>query len=109
MTARTVVKFPEPKPRQKCGWPSQSPRFRIQSRYLERPVVLVIEEKPEVVSLDRFTPDGLCIGNTWHRTIDGARQQAGFEFNDSSLDWALVPSDVKDVVSFELIGRNEEI
>jgi hypothetical protein len=107
MTARTLVKFPEPKARQQCGWPSQLPKSKVKSRYLERPLVLVIEEKPEVVSLFRYTPEGRCLGNTWHRTIDGARQQAGLEFNDFFLDWALVPSDVEDVVSFELSGRGE--
>jgi len=109
MTARTVVKVPEPKPRQQCGWRSQSLSTEVQSRYLESPIVLVIEESPEIVSLIRFTPEGRCIGNTWHRTVDGARQQAGFEFNDSTLDWALVPSSVEDVVSFELCGRNVEV
>jgi hypothetical protein len=108
MTAKTVVKFAEPDARERYGWPSQLLMPGVESRYSERPIVLVIEEKPEFVYLHRYTPEGQCIGNTWHRTVDGARQQAGVEFNDYSLDWALVPSDVDDVVSFELVGRNEE-
>ena len=49
MTAKVVVKHVEPKVRQQCGWPLQGPKT-TQPRQVERPVVLVIEEKPEIVS-----------------------------------------------------------
>jgi hypothetical protein len=108
MTARTVVRVPEPKVKQQCGWYSQLPSRPTQSSYSTRDLVLVIEEKPEIVSLYRYAPDGRCLGNSRHRTVDGARQQAGFEFNDFFLDWVLVPAEVEDVISFELNARNDQ-
>jgi hypothetical protein len=108
MTARTFVKFPEPEVRQQYGWPYPLLWAGVAFRYLERPVVLLIEEKPEIVCLYRYTAEGRFISDTWHRTVDGAKQQAGLEFNDYALDWALVPSEVEDVVLFELSERSEE-
>jgi len=70
-------------------------------------MILVIEEKSDWVLLIRLTTDGRSVENSWHRTVDGAKQQAIFEFNDSLLDWELVPAEVEDTVSFGLSLRDQ--
>ena len=107
MTAKTVVKVPEPKTRQLCGWPIRPAQKESNSRFSEQPVILLIEEKPDRVFLIRFTTDGRCVGDSWHMTLDGAREQASLEFNDPLLDWAPVPIEVEDIVSFGLSQRDE--
>ena len=75
----------------------------VDSRQLmESPAVLVIEQKPDGVFLFRFTPDSHCVGDTWHKTIDDAKKQAAFEFDELLSAWKAVPDGVKDVVSFGL-------
>jgi len=108
LTATTSIKVPEPRAKQRCGWQNQALNQVGRFRYSVLPLVLIIEEKPELVCLLRFTTDGRCIGNTWHRTVDGARQQAGIEFNDLFLDWTLIPSDVEDVLSFALAAQSRQ-
>lgn len=108
MTARAAVRVSDPKPKQaitrRCF--SQSRRAPLPTQ--ARTLILVIEEKREMVSLFRYSTDGRCLGSTWHRTVDGARQQAGLEFGDSFLDWVLVPSDVDDFVSFGLNSKDNQ-
>jgi len=102
MTAKTAVKTAAPKSKPKCGWPYPAVNNDGQSQVLERPIVLVIEEKPDRVFLARFTQEGQLVSDSWHMSIDGAKQHASWEFNDPLLDWEFVPADVEDVVSFGL-------
>jgi hypothetical protein len=69
---------------------------------LETPVLIVIEEKADGIFLLRFTPSGNVVGDTWHRTVEEAKEQASFEFRDFLSDWKSVPPDVEDIVSFYL-------
>ena len=69
---------------------------------MEGPALVAIEEKPDGVFLFRFRHDGQVVGDTWHTTVEEAKQQARFEFGDSLSDWKSVPADVEDLVSFGL-------
>lgn len=65
-------------------------------------VLLAIEERPDGVFLFRFTANGEAAGDTWHRSVQEAQDQARYEFGDLLPQWKPVPDDVEDVVSFGL-------
>lgn len=70
---------------------------------LASPHFLVIDgdmPKPDTgVYLYRYRVDGECVGDTWHPTIDQAKEQATFEYGDLLQEWQEIPSDV-DMVSY---------
>ena|SRR5688572_13285906 len=66
------------------------------------PELIAIEEKPDGVFMFRFGPNGQVVGDTWHMTVEEAKQQAQGEFGDVLSDWTLVPHDVEDLFSFGL-------
>jgi len=37
--------------------------------------------------LFRLDPNGHCIADTWHQTLDEAKQQANFEYGIEESDW----------------------
>lgn len=41
-----------------------------------------------------------CVGDTWHRSVDEAKSQAEFEFNELTSVWKVVPEQTDDVFSF---------
>jgi hypothetical protein len=107
MTAKTVVRRLQPEPKAKAtAWPFIVAPKKPAPRYLEIELVLLIEERDDGVVLSRFTPEGRLIAWTRHQTVDGAKQRAAMEFDDTFLAWECVPGEVKDVISFGL--RAEE-
>ncbi|MBI1877522.1 MAG: hypothetical protein HYR94_04705 [Chloroflexi bacterium] len=69
---------------------------------LPRPRVFVIEEKSEGVFLFRFAADGSFGGDTWHMSIDDAKNQAAYEYGDMLGRWEQIPPEVTNVVAFAL-------
>ncbi|MDP9371677.1 MAG: hypothetical protein M3Q65_04315 [Chloroflexota bacterium] len=69
---------------------------------LPRPQVLVIEEKPGGIFLFRYTVDGRFAGDTWHRDLAEAREQAAYEYEDALGAWRAVPEGVHDAHAFAL-------
>jgi len=67
--------------------------------------LLVITTKPDGVFLERFASDGEFAGDTWHRSVEEARQQADSEYGLRLGDWRAVPPDVEDPVRFGLGER----
>ena len=65
---------------------------------------LVLEEAIERGNgsylLIRYAADGTYAGDTWHRTIDDALEQARYEFGDALGRWVDVPPDVEDAWAF---------
>jgi hypothetical protein len=61
---------------------------------------LVIEEHSDGIFLYRFGAAGECVGDTWHRTVDDAKEQAVFEFEGRIKGWTDVPNGTEDVVAF---------
>lgn len=66
------------------------------------PSVLVIEEREDGVFLDRLTDAGASAGDTWHASVDDAKEQALDEYDGLLTEWKAVPSEVQseDLVSF---------
>jgi len=64
------------------------------------PDIVLIEERPEGVFLFRFSADGEDAGDTWHRTVDAAKDQARDEYGDVLTEWRSVPSEVSDAEEY---------
>ena len=102
LTAKVTGHLPEPKVKHFRGLPPELTGGEDQRELMEAPALIAIEEKPDGVFLFRFTADGQVVGDTWHMTVQEAKQQAHFEFGDLLSDWKSVPADVEDLVSFGL-------
>lgn len=61
---------------------------------------LVIEINPDGVFLYRFDAEGDCVGDTWHMTVEHAKDQAAYEFEGLPLNWQDIPQSVEDVAAF---------
>ena len=70
--------------------------------------VLIIEEKQDGIFLFRYTTDRQFVGDTWHQSLDDAKDQAEWEFSGHLSDWSVVPPDVDDPVSFALKQISED-
>jgi hypothetical protein len=67
------------------------------------PRVVIIETNPDgSFALNRFSADGTFSGDTWHATLDEAKDQASYEYEDALSEWLEVPVGVTDAVSFAL-------
>jgi hypothetical protein len=101
-TARVIFASDTPKTKHFNGLPPQLTGGTDSRQLMESPALLVIEQKPDGVFLFRFTSDGRCVGDTWHNTIDAAKKQAAFEFDELLSVWKVVPDEVNDAVTFGL-------
>lgn len=101
-TARVVFAADPPKTKHYRGLPPSSDVAKDSRQLMESPALLLIEEKPDGVFLFRFSADRRCVGDTWHKTVEDAKHQAAFEFDDLLSAWKEVPAGVNDVVSFGL-------
>lgn len=63
-------------------------------RVLPAPDVLVIEETPEGFFLYRYDREGEFGGDTWHQSLEEAKEQAGFEYGDLVEEWQEVPEGI---------------
>jgi len=60
------------------------------------PRVAVIIERPDGVFLERFSDSGEPVGDTWHMTVEEAKEQAAKEYDQLLGPWHVVPSEVDD-------------
>lgn len=104
MPVRLISKIthlpPEPKVKHFRGLPPELTGGSDQREVMQTAALVTIEEKPDGVFLFRFTADGQIVGDTWHMTVDEAKQQAKFEYNDALTAWIPVPAEVEDSISF---------
>ena len=61
---------------------------------------LLIEIETDGVFLFRLSADGHFAGDTWHQSIEGAKEQAEFEFGPGLSNWASLPPEVDDVIAY---------
>jgi len=69
--------------------------------------VLVIKHKHDGIFLFRYTTDGRCVGDTWHQSLEDAKEQAEMEFSEHVSEWKVVPLEV-DPVAFALTQIEDE-
>jgi hypothetical protein len=65
-------------------------------------VVLVVSDDDGGAMLFRYTAHGEFGGDTWHTTVDEAREQAAYEYGDALVPWIDVPSEVADAHAFAI-------
>ena len=63
-------------------------------------VVLVVADTGAGAMLFRYTAHGEFGGDTWHATVDDAREQAVYEYGESLGEWVEVGDDVQDAHVF---------
>lgn len=105
LIARISGRLLEPKVKYYRGLPPELTDGNDRRELLETPALIAIEEKTDGVFLLRFTADGQVVGDTWHMTVEEAKEQARFEFGALVSDWTSVPAHVEDLLSF---GLNHE-
>lgn len=76
------------------GLPAGLLENQEEPRTLPSPDVLVIEETSDGVFLYRYDREGEFGGDTWHESIEEAKEQAGFEYGDLVEEWREVPEGI---------------
>src|SRR5437868_12527683 len=102
LTARVTGQLSEPRVKHFHGLPPELTHGKDQRQELPWPELLLIESKPDGIFLFRFMRDGRVVGDTWHSTVEEAKEQASFEFENVLSEWRAVPDAVEDVVAFGL-------
>ena len=59
-------------------------------------VILLVEDADPGAMLFRYTAYGEFGGDTWHPSVDDAREHAIYDYSDALGDWVDVPEDVED-------------
>jgi len=59
----------------------------ITKRELPAPAYVEIVQRPEGFYLLRFNDAGGILSDTWHPSLDDAKEQAVFEFTIADEDW----------------------
>jgi hypothetical protein len=59
----------------------------IEIARLPDPVAVEVVEHDGAFLLLRLDRAGHCIADTWHETLEAAREQANFEFGVEESDW----------------------
>jgi hypothetical protein len=55
------------------------------------PQILVVEAQPDEAMLFRYTAGGADCGDTWHLTVDDAKEQAAWEYEGVLGVWTAAP------------------
>lgn len=59
----------------------------VEVSELPDPVTVEIVEEDGAFFLLRLDDNGECIADTWHETVEAAKDQANFEFGVKEGDW----------------------
>ena len=93
-----------PESRHKIGFPREIGGSKPER--MPWPRALVIEEQADGVTLDRYALDGSPAGDTWHMSIEEAKEQAQDEYDGLLSDWRSVPAEIgrEGLLAFALAG-----
>lgn len=61
---------------------------------------IVMKESDNGFRIERYTNGGGFCGDTWHPSIEEAKDQAKYEYEDGLGDWIDVPDGVEDIKTF---------
>ena len=70
---------------------------------MDWPRVVLVIEHPDGPMLYRYAATGEFAGDTWHETLDKAKHQAEFEYEDALGTWRKIPSDVLESESVQYV------
>ena len=107
IVAPVLTRFVHARVRQTVGLPPEASGVHDEREALPWPIaVLVKEESAGNVYVYRIAASGASAGDTWHPTVDEARQQAEYEYEGVLGKWERVPDDVRDAWEHALeVGR----
>jgi hypothetical protein len=71
---------------------------------MSRPDLIVIHERPDGFFVERCTATGEFAGDTWHRSVEEAKDQAVREFG-ADLRWTPIPESESDPVQYAIRAR----
>jgi len=80
-------------PTELCG--AGSPRRTLPAAHF-----LTIEPTAEGFFLFRFAEDGAFAGDTLHRSLEEAKDQANYEYGNALGGWLDIPDDASDAVGW---------
>lgn len=63
-------------------------------------VILLIADPERGAMLFRYTAHGALAGDTWHASVDDAREHAIYDYSDALGDWVDVPEEVEDAHAY---------
>lgn len=96
---REDVKLPS---RNFVGLPPMAPEEPDTRRPFPTPLIIVVSTRPDGVFLERFDETGADAGDSWHQSIEEAKEQARGEYGESIGVWTPVPDSEEDPVAFGL-------
>jgi hypothetical protein len=76
-----------PKTRHFVGLPPELTGGKDTRQQMATAYFLTIEEEADQTFLYRFAKDGVCVGDTWHRNVGEAKEQALYEYGDAVGQW----------------------
>jgi len=83
---------------------TQTAGFPIDpSKMLPLPdVILLIADGDPGAMLFRYTAQGEFAGDTWHPSVDAAREHAIYDYSDALDAWIDVPNEVEDAHAYAI-------
>lgn len=63
-------------------------------------VILLIADGDASAMLFRYTAHGEFAGDTWHPSVDDAREHAIYDYSDALGEWVDVPDEVQDAHAY---------
>ena len=65
-------------------------------------VILLVAGDDPGAMLFRYTAEGEFGGDTWHPSLESAREQVAYEYEDALGEWVHVPTDVEDAHGYAI-------
>ncbi len=72
-------------------------------------VILLIADVDPGAMLFRYTAHGEFGGDTWHTSVDDAREHAIYDYSDALGEWVDVPEDVQDAHAYAIRYAEERL
>ena len=76
------------------GLPPELTEGQDTRKEMGAPLFLTIMEMDSGIFLHRFDGEGRCVGDTWHTSVEEARDQARFEYNCDDNTWKSIPDHI---------------
>ncbi len=85
-----------PSTRHAIGLPIELANGIAEPTPMPWPFVVLIHHNQSGIFLDRYTRDGQPAGDTWHKSVAEAKEQAAEEYDGMLGQWIEVPDDVQE-------------
>ena len=87
LSGKTVMLSTAPLDRSDCAPTGCAPCWGTGGGHGTAPNVVEVVEQAGAIYLLRLDERGHCIADTWHESVDAAKEQATFEFGIEEGDW----------------------